>query len=260
MLGGVPEGDSLHRVARALQPLVGARVAATSPSARGRATGVAAAIDGLLLEEVRAVGKHLLLRFEGGVTVRSHLRLNGRWRVLPPDAQVGGSPWLVLRTPAATAVQANGPVLTLLSGATPLPALGPDLLGDEVDVSGLVARLRASDPSRPLGEVLQDQRLVAGIGNMWASEGLWEARLHPLLPVAAATDRDLTLVLGRLREAMRAAVTGRRPRHAVYRRAGRPCPRCATPVVSRGVGDANRTAYLCPSCQVLPAARPPAAC
>ena len=92
----MPEGDSLHRAALRLRPLVGQRVGATSPNPRGLATGVAAAVDGRILESVEAVGKHLLLRFEGGVTVRSHLRLNGRWRVGRAGAQRAGRPWLVL--------------------------------------------------------------------------------------------------------------------------------------------------------------------
>ena len=98
----MPEGDSLHRVAARLQVLVGQRVEASSPNPRGVATGVARAVDGRVLESVEAVGKHLLLRFEGGVTVRSHLRMNGRWRVRAPErARRGsGAPWLVLSTAA----------------------------------------------------------------------------------------------------------------------------------------------------------------
>ena len=93
----MPEGDSLHRAAARLQPLVGLRLAATSPHPRGLVTGVAKAVDGRRLEGVEAVGKNLLLRFEGGVTVRSHLRMNGRWRVGPVGSTSAGRPWLVLR-------------------------------------------------------------------------------------------------------------------------------------------------------------------
>ena len=87
----MPEGDSLHRAAARLQPLVGLRLTATSPHPRGLVTGVARAVDGLRLESVEAVGKNLLLRFEGGVTVRSHLRMNGRWRVGPVGSTGAGS-------------------------------------------------------------------------------------------------------------------------------------------------------------------------
>ena len=95
----MPEGDSLHRAARRLQVLVGERVEAESPNPRGQVTGVASRIDGRRLESVDAVGKHLLLRFEGAVVLRSHLRMNGRWRVRRrADAVWRGSPWLVLRS------------------------------------------------------------------------------------------------------------------------------------------------------------------
>src|SRR5262245_65459655 len=93
----VPEGDAIHRAAGRLQPLVGERVEAESPNPRGLATGVARVVDGRVLEGVDAVGKHLLLRFEGGVVLRSHLRMNGRWRVGPRGAELRGRPWLVLR-------------------------------------------------------------------------------------------------------------------------------------------------------------------
>jgi len=213
-------------------------------------TGVAKAIDGLRLEGVEAVGKNLLLRFEGGVTVRSHLRMNGRWRVGPIGSTGAGRPWLLLRGDTVEATQWNGPVLTLDVG--PVRGLGPDLLADETDPAALVARLRRGDGARPLGEVLQDQRLVAGIGNMWMSEALWAARLSPWLPLANARDEGLLEALEWARSAMRASVAGARPVRAVYRRAGRACGRCGTPIVSRGQGDDNRTAYWCPTCQPVP--------
>ena len=136
----MPEGDSLHRAAARLQPLVGLRLAATSPHPRGLVTGVAKAVDGRRLEGVEAVGKNLLLRFEGGVTVRSHLRMNGRWRVGRVGSTGAGRPWLVLRGETIEATQWNGPVLTLDLG--PVLRLGPDLLADGSDPAVLVARLR----------------------------------------------------------------------------------------------------------------------
>ncbi len=243
----MPEGDSLHRAATRLQPIVGDRVAAESPHPRGAATGVAQAVDGRVLESVEAVGKHLLLRFEGGVVLRSHLRMNGRWRLEPRGSERRGRPWLVLRGREWEATQWNGPVLTLEQ--RPLRRLGPDLLADDTVVLEVVGRLRRSDSSRLLGEVLLDQRLVSGIGNMWLAETLWNVRLSPWRALGEVTDDQLAEALGWARERMRAAVAGRRSEKAVYRRAGRPCPRCGTPVSSRGLGDANRTAYWCSTCQ-----------
>lgn len=242
----MPEGDSLHRAAMRLQPLVGRTVTASSPHPRGLLTGVAGAVDGRRLDAVEAVGKHLLLRFEGGITVRSHLRMNGRWRI-GPAGTARGRPWLVLRAGEIEATQWNGPVLTLEQ--RPIRVLGPDLLADGTAPSAVVPRLRRADGTRLLGEVLQDQRLVSGIGNMWMSEALWAVRVSPWLPLHGTSDEELLSVLEWVRVAMRASVAGARPTRAVYRRAGRPCRRCQTPIESHGQGDHNRTAYWCPGCQ-----------
>ena len=243
----MPEGDALHRVAASLQPLVGERIEAESPNPQGEATRVAQAVDGRVLECVEAVGKHLLLYFEGGVVLRSHLRMNGRWRVVPRTDAVRGRPWLVLRGGRWTATQWNGPVLTL--ERRPLRRLGPDLLADDTDVVEVVSRMRREDPARLVGEALVDQRVVAGIGNMWLAEALWEARVSPWSRLGGVTDQELEHALGWARASMRAAVASPVGARAVYRRAGRPCRRCGTPIASRGLGDANRTAYWCPRCQ-----------
>jgi endonuclease VIII len=243
----MPEGDSLHRTAARLQVLVGEFVEADSPHPRGAATGIAPAVDGRVLESVQAIGKHLLFRFDGGVTMRSHLRMRGRWYVARRGRAPVGRPWLILRSRDWEAWQFNGPVLTL--DTAPLERLGPDLLGSDTDVASAVARVRAADGSRLLGEVLLDQRLVAGIGNMWLAEGLWHVGLSPWLTLRDASEYELTATLGWLRDAMRASVAGRRTARRVYRRAGRPCPRCGEPIRSRGLGDANRTAYWCSRCQ-----------
>jgi endonuclease-8 len=243
----VPEGDALHRVAARLQALVGEQIEAESPHPRGQATGVAPVVDGRRLESVEAVGKHVLLRFEGGVVLRSHLRMSGRWRLDPRGRERRGLPWLVLRGGGWEATQWNGPVLTL--EARPVRRLGPDLLADETEVGDVLSRLRGSDPSRLVGEALVDQRLVSGIGNMWLAEALWHACLSPWRTVGSASNEELMAALEWAREHMRASVAGTRGRRVVYRRAGRPCPRCSTPISSRGLGETNRTAYWCPACQ-----------
>ena len=211
---------------------------------------MARVVDGRRLESVEAVGKHLLLRFEGGVTVRSHLRMTGRWRVGRVGAQRAGRPWLVLEAGGIEATQWNGPVLTLEQ--RPMRHLGPDLLAPGTEPEALVARFRRTDPGRALGEALQDQRLVAGIGNMWMSEALWTARISPWRPLSEVRDDELLQALGWARTAMLASVAGSRGGRLVYRRAGRPCPRCGTPIESGGQGDSNRTAYWCPRCQPFP--------
>ena len=243
----MPEGDSLHRAARRLQPLVGQRLEVESPHPRAQATGVADRVDGRVLESVEAVGKNLLLRFEGGVVVRSHLRMTGRWRLDPRGRQRRGLPWLVLRGEEWEGVLWNGPVLTL--EARNVARLGPDVLAPDFDLDAAARRLRHGGAGRTLGEALQDQRLVAGIGNMWMAEALWTIRVSPWLPLDEAADETLREALGSARALMRDALSTGRPGRRVYRRAGRPCRRCGAIVRSRGQGDANRTAYWCPGCQ-----------
>jgi endonuclease-8 len=243
----MPEGDSLHRAAVRLQALVGQRVAAAAPHPRGAATGVAPAVDGRVLERVEAVGKNLLLHFEGGITVRSHLRMTGRWRVERRGAHRTGRPWLVLRAGEWEAVQWNGPVLSL--DTRRIGRLGPDVLADGVGPAVLVRAVRRADQTRPLGELLLDQQVVSGIGTMWLAEMLWQERLSPWLQAHDVGDDRLQPAFAWCRSMMRAAVQGPRPLRSVYRRTGRPCPRCGTTIASGRVGDDNRAVNWCPGCQ-----------
>jgi endonuclease-8 len=244
----MPEGDSLHRAARRLQVLVGERVEVETPHPRAAVKGLAERLDGRRLEQVEAVGKNLLLHFEGGLVLRSHLRMKGRWRVERRGAERVGKPWLVLRGAEHEAVLWNGSVLELV-GARGAPRLGPDILGEPPDYETMLARLR-SDPGRDVGDVLLDQRLVSGIGNLWKAEALWEARVSPWRRLEDVDDSELRAVLEAAHTQMRTALDGPRPPRRVYRRAGRPCPRCAALVRSAPQGDNARTAYWCPACQV----------
>jgi endonuclease-8 len=242
----VPEGDSLHRAARRLQPLVGQRLEVEAPNPRGRVTGVAERVDGRVLESVEAVGKHLLLRFEGGIVVRSHLRMTGRWLVEPRGKRRTGLPWLVLRGQELEGVLWNGPVLTLETRA--VGRLGPDVLAADFDFDAAAARLSGAGDRR-LGEALQDQRLVAGVGNMWMAEALWAIEVSPWSRVREVSHETLHDALAAARRLMQESLETGRPGRRIYRRAGRPCLRCGTIVRSRGQGDDNRTAYWCPGCQ-----------
>jgi endonuclease-8 len=243
----MPEGDSLHRAARRLQALVGERVAVETPHPRAASMLTAERLDGRRLESVEAVGKNLLLSFEGGLVLRSHLRMSGRWQVLERGAEKHGRPWLVLTGAEREAVLWNGPVLELMKRG--MRRLGPDILADPPDLAGMVANLRREHQRRELGDALLDQRLVAGIGNVWKAESLWRAELSPWLRLEHVTDDELERVLGEAARLMRAALDGPGGRRVVYKRAGRPCARCGTPIRSRGQGDDNRTAYWCPGCQ-----------
>jgi endonuclease-8 len=243
----MPEGDSLHRAARKLQVLVGERVAVETPNPRAAAAVSAATLDGRRLESVEAVGKNLLLRFEGGLVLRSHLRMSGRWQVVERGAARHGQPWLVLTGAEREALLWNGPVLELSARGT--RRLGPDILAEPADLAAMVENLRHEHPSRELGDALLDQRLVAGIGNVWKAESLWQARLSPWLRLDDVSDEELERVLGEAARLMQRSLESRSEPRAVYKRAGRPCPRCGEPIRSRGQGDANRTAYWCQGCQ-----------
>src|SRR6185436_6015866 len=233
----MPEGDTLHRAARRLQVLVGERLEVESPHPRAQAERVAERLDGRRLESVAAVGKNLVLRFEGGVVLRSHLRMSGRWAVRPRGEERAGRPWLVLRGARAEGVLWNGPVLELHTRA--LARLGPDILASPPDLDAMLARIRRADGSRWLGEVLQDQSLVAGIGNMWMAESLWRARISPWLLLGGVPEPERRRALETAAALMRAAVdAGREPRKEVHSRAGRACRRCGTPIRARGQGDA----------------------
>jgi endonuclease VIII len=112
----------------------------------------------------------------------------------------------------------------------------------------MLERLR-KQPDRQVGDALLDQRLVAGIGNIWRSEALWEARLSPWRPVADASDDELRATLEAAHRLMAASVGGARPLRRVYRRTGRPCRRCGATIRAHAQGDGARIAYWCPTCQ-----------
>jgi len=243
----VPEGDSLARAARRLQVLVGERVEVETPHPRAAVKQLAERLDGRRLLGVEATGKNLLLRFEDGVVLRSHLRMSGRWQVRARGSKRFGRPWLVLRGAEREAVLWNGPVLELDDRA--VRRLGPDILAKPPDLDAVIGNLRRIPSGLAIGDALLNQRLVAGIGNLWKAEALWEARVSPWRPLAEVSDDELRSVLQAAHELMSASVESGRERRLVYNRAGRGCRRCGTPIEARGQGDANRTAYWCPACQ-----------
>lgn len=260
----MPEGDTIHHAALRIGAVLAGRVpdAVRTPHPRFGRDGWPQRLAGRELEAAEAMGKHLLLRFSGGLVIHSHLRMTGSWSVLrrgerwprPPHAA-----WLVLGAGEHEVVQFNGPVLELLTdlrarGDPRLTRLGPDIVAAApFDEPRFLRRLRGDDATRTLGDALLDQRVVAGIGNFWKSEGCWLERLDPWRPLAAVSDDEALAVVRTLRPLMQqAAVSGRQDlfRH-IYGAAGRPCPRCGAPylVRARGQGDDNRTTYWCARCQ-----------
>jgi endonuclease VIII len=226
---------------------VGECVEVETPNPQAQAAIDAGRLDGRRLISVEAVGKNLVLSFEGGHVLRNHLRMSGRWRVGPRGRTARGRPWLVLRGAEREAVLYGGRVLELHGRS--LRRLGPDILHEPPDFERMLANFRRNAGDREVGDALLDQRLVAGIGNLWRAEALWHARISPWRTLASLGDGELRSVLEEAARLMRASVETGREERAIYRHAGRPCPRCRTRVQSSGQGDSNRTAYWCPVCQ-----------
>jgi len=259
----MPEGDAIHRAARRVgAALVGEPIVSIeTPQPRHAHDRIAERLDGRGARAVDAHGKHLFIRFDGDLTIHSHLRMGGSWHVYRRGERwrrAASRAWLVLRTPGHEVIQFDGPVLELLrDGRTRsdrrLAALGPDVLAEGFDEPGFVARLRRDDPGRAVGDALLDQRNVAGIGNIWRCEGCFLASVNPWRRLGDITDDEALEVVRAIRPLMAASVEGsgriethRRGGTWVYRRGGRPCRRCATTVASRGLGDDNRTVHWGP--------------
>jgi endonuclease-8 len=183
--------------------------------------------------------------------------MSGSWHTYrrgEPWRKPPGAAWAVLSTDRAEAVQFGGPTLRLLRAEAVrrdpvLARLGPDILAPNFDAEQIAQSL-AGVADRDLGDALLDQHLVAGIGNIFKSEACFAAHLDPWQRVADVPAEQLRHVAQAAHDLMHEAVEVGRQDRAVYKRAGRPCPRCGTKIRSRGQGDANRTTYWCPSCQV----------
>jgi endonuclease VIII len=262
-LSGVPEGDTIHYAANRIRPILAGHVPdeIRTPHPRFERARWPERLGGRRITSVDAHGKHLFLRFEGGLAIHSHLRMTGAWSVVEPGRRWPRSPrsaWLVLRRGDREIVQFNGPVLELMTeGRTRfdqrLAQLGPDILAPDFDADRFLRRLRDDDPTRPIGDALLDQRTVAGIGNMWKAEGCFEARIDPWRPAGSVSDAEALAIVDACRPRMRQSAIGGDPSpfRRVYSRAGMPCPRCgsASRIQQRGQGDDNRPTYWCPSCQ-----------
>lgn len=257
----MPEGDTIAYAANRIRPVLEGRVPESieTPQRRHALDRWPERLGGRAVTAVDTHGKHLFLRFEGDLVLHSHLGMNGVWGVYGPGRRWGRSrsrAWLVLRRGGSEVVQFDGPLLELLTEGRArfdqrLAALGPDVLADEFAAREFLARLRADDPTRPIGDALLDQHNVAGIGNIWKAEGCWEAAIDPWRSVSSVSDREAVAIIEAMRPRMSSSAQEgpRSIRARVYGRAGRPCPRCSGRVQARGQGDANRTTYWCPGCQ-----------
>jgi endonuclease-8 len=257
----MPEGDAVWLTARRLHEALAGRVLIRSDFRVPRYA--TANLAGQLVTEAVSRGKHLLVRTGNGVTVHTHLRMDGSWRVRPARDRVASSHRIRLIL-ANSEWQAVGyqlgvvEVLPTASEHTVVGYLGPDLLGPDWDPAEAMSRLRAK-PARPVGEALLDQRNLAGIGNVYKAELLFLRGISPWRPVSEVADLAALVGLAqRLLEANKerfgmvtTGVARRGEETWVYGRAGRPCRRCGTPVQSADQGPATeeRITFWCPRCQ-----------
>jgi endonuclease-8 len=263
----MPEGDTVWLAARHLDKALTGRVLTRSDFRVPRYANTD--LTGRAVTRTRPRGKHLLTEVDGGITVHTHLRMDGTWRIRPAAERLPGD-YRIRLVLANEAWQAVG---RLLGVVEVLPTeqvdrvvghLGPDLLGPDWDTAEAVRRLRAA-PERPVGEALLDQRNLAGIGNLYKAEVLFLRGLDPWRPAGSVDDLESVVDLARRlldanKERWEQATTGNLGRGEdtwVYRRAGRPCRRCGTRIrVHRPGGQSGdpeeRITFWCPHCQ-LPA-------
>ncbi|QGV78149.1 Fpg/Nei family DNA glycosylase [Streptomyces ficellus] len=263
----MPEGDTIWLTAHRLHAALAGRLLTRSDLRVPRLA--TADLTGRTLLDVTPRGKHLLTRIEGGLTLHSHLQMDGAWRVFTPDQRWNGGPGhqirAILGTATHTAVGYRLPVLDLIRTSDEpnvVGHLGPDLLGPDWDAEEAVRRLCA-DPARPLGEALLDQRNLAGIGNVYKCELAFMARVTPWLPVgdlAPGVPERLVATAHRLLEAnkerfdRRTILTNDRAdrRLYVYSRLNKPCYRCGALIRRKEELGRDRLSYWCPGCQSGP--------
>ncbi|MFH0522346.1 DNA-formamidopyrimidine glycosylase family protein [Streptomyces sp. M41] len=276
----MPEGDTVWQSANRLHTALAGKTLTLSDFRVPKYATVDLA--GRTVLDVTPRGKHLLARVEGGLTIHSHLGMEGSWKVYADQQRWTGGPAYQIRVvlaaapdaedpdarPARTAVGYRLPVLDLMRTTEEDRAvghLGPDLLGPDWDPDLALANL-IREPDRALGEALLDQRNLAGIGNVYKSELCFLLRVTPWLPVGALPAEhtaQLPVLAKKLLEANRErpirSTTGRRGQDLfVYGRARRPCLRCTTPIrlADQGDGSRERPTYWCPHCQAGPAPSP----
>jgi endonuclease VIII len=274
----MPEGDTLFRTARTLNRALAGRAVTAFETVLPALARVDHdhPIAARTVVGVRSVGKHLLIEFTGGLFLRTHMRMNGDWHIYRP-----GERWrrprsamrVVIATDEFVAVAFGVPVAEFVAARdlerhVELGALGPDLLDERFDAGEAARRLRAR-PHADLAEVLLNQRVMAGVGNVFKSEVLFVAGLDPFRAVGSLADEQVTRLVAVARDLLRANVFDaaragaatwggyrRTTRSAhpdarlwVYGRSGRPCRRCGTPIAYRKQGANARGTYWCARCQ-----------
>jgi endonuclease-8 len=259
----MPEGDSIRRIAGALAPLVGQTLE------RVTTQGLVRDLAGRAVTAVTPHGKHLMIDLDDGTQLRMHLGMNGRVRRYARaegEAVVArmspGRASLVLVTQSLVAVWIHAPTVEIAARRSPMrglavAALGPDVLADDFDprvAAERAAAHAATHADDTVSNVLLDQRIAAGIGNIWKCESLFACRIDPRTPVGRLTIDQLAEIYAEacrlMRENLKSqAARAARDQFAVYSKTNQPCTRCGTRIGCYQLGDPPRWTWSCPSCQ-----------
>jgi endonuclease-8 len=263
----MPEGDTIHRIAASLAPRLTGKTLA-----RVTTQGLARDVAGRTVTSVAAHGKHLVIELDSGAYLRAHLGMNGRFRAY--DRAAGdvmlaklspGRASLALVTDDAVYLWIGAPAIEISHRRDPrhgmaVAALGPDVLDDGFSARDAAARA-AEHAGRTIADVLLDQRVVAGIGNIYKSEALFAAAVDPRTRVGQLDTTTLEAIYAAARRLMIANLgPGPRPHgqqlsgpprapYLAYSRTGKPCPRCGTPIACFSLGEPARWTWSCPACQ-----------
>jgi endonuclease VIII len=276
----MPEGDTIFRAARSLNNVLAGHVVTRFDTAYAHLdrVNVDTPIAGRTVEKCEAAGKHLLICFSGDIILRTHMRMNGSWHLYRHGERWWRGPQAMrvrIDTADWVAVAFNVPVAEFVTARQletrdPVAQLGPDLLGATFDREEAIRRIVASG-GRPIAMTLLDQRIVAGIGNVYKSEVLFMVGVHPEVPSSAVPVPVLEQMMDIARSLLKDnVVDGSSPRIQTYRnlrqlnpatghddslwvygRRGKPCRKCATPIEMKKMGLDARSTYWCPTCQPI---------
>jgi endonuclease-8 len=253
----MPEGDSIFRAAQGLHRALAGKTVTSFETVLPKLARIDedAPVKGRTIERVTSAGKNLVIEFSGDLFLHTHMKMNGSWHIYRP-----GERWkrprrdmrIVISTNEFVAVAFTVPVAEFHTGRTlarddDLRRMGPDLLGESFDRDEAIRRIRAK-PDQEIGNVLLNQRVLAGIGNIWKSESLFAAGVEPFTLVADIDDVRLARIVDFARDLLRRSAAGRST-FAVYSRGGDPCRKCGMPIRYRKQGADARGTYWCPRCQ-----------
>ena len=252
----MPEGDTIHRTARNLGLALAGRELVRFEAPR---LHVEPFPPGTVVDGVEAVGKHCLIRFDDGRTLRTHMRMTGSWHLYRPGERWRKKPAAMRALVAVeqwVAVCFAAPEVELVRDvdvAGSVGHLGPDLCLPDADVDLAARRLvELSEPGREVGDALLDQRIACGVGNVWKSESLFVDRIDPSTPVDALDDAQRHHLLSTAARLLREQVQRPTNQRWVYGRRDLPCRVCGTTISWRPQGRHLRGTYWCPTCQTQP--------